>query len=88
MVFCSGCAMTLALTGAARSEIMEHVDWARRHTASYYLQLAKVSNHDGASGRHAASFAENVVAPWQDVNQLKRFVCAFPASKQRKRPAQ
>ena len=78
----------LALTGAGLSEIMEHVGWARRHTASYYLQLGKVLNHDGASGRLAASSAENVGAPWQDVNQLKRIVCVFPASKQRKRPAQ
>ena len=88
MVFCSGCTITLALTQADLSEIMEHVGWARRHTAPYYLQLAKVLNHEGASGRLAASSAENVVASWQDVNQLKRFVCAFAASKQRKRPVQ
>ena len=52
------------------------------------IQLAKVLNHDGASGRLATSSAENVVVPWQDVNQLKRFVCAFPVSEQRKRPAE
>ena len=86
--FRSGCAITLALTGADLSEIMEHVGWARRHTALYYLQLAKVLNHDGASGCLAAFSAEKVVAPWQDVNQLKRFVCAFPASEHTKRPAE
>ena len=86
--FRSGCAITLALTGADLSEIMEHVGWARRHTALYYLQLAKVLNHDGASGRLATASAGNVVTPWQDTNQLKRFVCAFPASDQRKRPAE
>ena len=86
--FRSGCALTLALTGADLSEIMEHVGWARRHTALYYLQLAKVLKHDGPSGRLATPSAENVVAPWQDVNQLKRFVCAFPATEQRKRPAE
>ena len=42
--FRSCCAITLALTGADLSEIMEHVGWARRHTALYYLQLAKVLN--------------------------------------------
>ena len=86
--FRSGCGITLALTGADLSEIMEHVCWARRHTALYYLQLAKVLKHDGPSGRLAVPSAENVVAPWQDVNQLKRFVCAFPATEQRKRPAE
>ena len=59
------------------------------HSSLWYcLQLAKVLNHDGASGRLAASSAESVVAPLQDVNQLKRFVRAFPAIEQRKRPAQ
>ena len=76
------------LTGADLSEIMEHVGWARRHTALYYIQLTKVLNHDGASGRLAGSSAENVVAPWQNVNRLKRFVCAFLASEHRKRPAE
>ena len=86
--FRSCCTITLALTGADLSEIMEHVGRVRRHTALYYLQLAKVLNHESASGRLAASSPENVVAPWQDVNQLKRFVCACPASEQRKRPAE
>ena len=73
--FRSGCAITLALTGADLSETMEHVGWARRHTALYYLQLAKVLKHDGPSGRFATPSAENVVAPWQDVNQLRFCVC-------------
>ena len=46
--FRSGCAITLALTGADLSEIMEHVGLARRHTALYYVQLAKVLNPSGA----------------------------------------
>ena len=33
--FRSGCAITLALTGADLSEIMEHVGWARRHCTIY-----------------------------------------------------
>ena len=40
--FRSGCAITLALTGADLAEIMDHVGWTRRHTALYYMQLAKV----------------------------------------------
>ena len=86
--FRSGCAITLALTGADLSEIMEHVGWARRHTALYYLQLAKVLKHDGPSERLTTPSAENVVAPWHDVNQLKRVVCAFSVTEQRKRPAE
>lgn len=76
--FRSGCAITLALKGADLSEIMDHVGWARRHTALYYLQLAKVLNPDGASARLVSDGLQNVVNPWQDINELKRFVCAFP----------
>ena len=78
--FRSGCAITLALTGADLSEIMDHVGWARRHTALYYLQLAKVLNPSGASGRLAASDLTEAINPWQDVNELKRFICAFPVN--------
>jgi hypothetical protein len=57
---------------------MEHVGWNRRHTALYYMQLAKVLHLEGASATLADPDAINVVNPWQDVNTLKRFVCAFP----------
>ena len=40
--FRAGCAITLALSGADLSEIMDHVGWTRRHTALYYLQLVIV----------------------------------------------
>ena len=53
--FRSGCAITLALTGAELSEIMDHVDWSNRHTALYYMQLAKVLNPCGASAKLASS---------------------------------
>jgi len=53
--FRSGCAITLALTGADLSGIMDHVVWTRRHSALYYLQLAKVLNPSGASGRLVAT---------------------------------
>ena len=83
--FRSGCAITLALTGADLSEIKDHVGWTRRHTALYYLQLAKVLNPSGASGRLAANDLTEVINPWQDVNQLKRFICAFPVNHSGKR---
>ena len=44
---------TLALTGAELSEIIEHVGWSNRHTALYYMQLAKVLNPCGASAKMA-----------------------------------
>ena len=82
--FRSGCAITLALKGAELSEIMEHVGWSRRHTALYYIQLAKVLNPSGASAQLASSSSSDV-ASWRDINELKRFVCAFPCDNPNKR---
>ena len=76
--FRSGCAITLALTGANLSEIMDHVGWNRRHTALYYLQLTKVLNPSGTSAKLASATVDTAQQPWQDVNELKRFVCALP----------
>ena len=83
--FRSGCAITLALTGADLSEIMDHVGWNRRHTALYYLQLGKVLNPSGASGKLASPQLDEATNPWQDINTLKRFVCAFPVENANKR---
>ena len=83
--FRSGFAITLALTCADLSEIMDHVGWARRHTALYYLKLAKVLNPFGASGRLAAGDLMEAINPWLDVNELKRFISAFPISRSNRR---
>jgi len=84
--FRSGCAITLSLTGAELSETIDHVGCeSRRHTALYYLQLAEVFNPSGASAKLASSSGEDRVAPWRDINELKRFVCAYPTSVSRKR---
>ena len=83
--FRSGCAITLALTGADLAEIMDHVGWTRRHTALYYMQLAKVLNPAGASARLASNIGTEPSCSCQDKNQLKRFVCAFPAVSREKR---
>lgn len=84
--FRSGCAITLALTGADLANIMEHVGWSRRHTALYYIQLAKVLNPTGASTRLSSPGANEVVNPSQDINELKCFVCVSPLDSTRKRP--
>ena len=79
--FRSGCAITLALTGADLAKIMDHVGWTcrhtARHTALYYMQLAKVLNPTGASARLPSNVSTEPTSTWQDINQLKRFVCAF-----------
>ena len=83
--FRAGCAITLALSGAELSEIMDHVGWTRRHTALHYLQLAKVLNPAGASTRLSAVDIPALTSEWSDINDLKRFVCALPSDTSEKR---
>ena len=78
--FRAGCAITLALSGAEVSEIMDHVGWTRRHVALHYLQLAKVLNLAGASARLSAVNIPTVTSEWHDINDLKRFFCVLFAS--------
>ena len=78
--FRSGCATTLALTGADLAEII-----TRRQTALCYEQLAKVLNPTGASARLASNIVTEPFRSWQDINQLKWFVCVFPAVNRGKR---
>lgn len=77
--FRSGCAITLALTGADPYlfEIMDHIRWANGHTALYDMQLAKVLNPCRASTKLVSSEVLNIPNAWQDICELKRFVCAF-----------
>ena len=76
---------TLALTGAELSEIIEHVGWSNRHTALYYMQLAKVLNPCGASAKLASSDVFNIPNACQDINELKCFLCPFPTHNPHKR---
>ena len=81
--FRSGCAITLALSGIELSEVMDHVGWTQRHTALYYLQLAQGLNPAGASARLAQVDLSSLTSEWESLNELKRFVSAFPVDAHR-----
>ena len=83
--FRAGCDITLALTGADIVEIIDHVGWTRRHTAHCYRQLAKVLNPSSASARLASDEVSEVINPWQDVKEPKRFACVFRTEQSSKR---
>ena len=72
--FRAGCAITLALSGVELSEVMDHVGWTQRHTALYYLQLAKVLNPAGVSARLAQADLTSVTEHWENANDLRQFV--------------
>ena len=65
---------------------MDHVGWTRQYTALYYMQLAKVLNPTGALARLASNIGSEETSTWQDINQLKRFIYAFPLDSPAKRP--
>ena len=73
--------ITVALSGAELSEVMDHVGWTRRHTALHYLQLAKVLHPSGASAKLVDVDSNNPDAVnWQELNQLQRFFTALPTA--------
>ena len=67
------------------SEIIDYVGWSRRHTALHYLQLTKVLNPAGALATLAVTETDALTG-WQDINELKRFACAFPPNTPEKWP--
>ena len=78
----SGCAITLALSGAPLADVMSHVGWKDGQTALYYMKLAEVLRQ-GASSRLLSS--ENVepsssCTQYTSLDSLKSFVCAFPST--------
>ncbi len=78
--FRSGCTITLALTGADLAEIMDHVGWTRRHTALYYMQLAKVLNPVGASARLASNIGTEPSCSWQDIKPAETVCVCIPCN--------
>ena len=84
--FRAGCAITLALSGTELSEIMDHVGWHQRHTALYYLKLSQVLNPAGASSRLAQVDLFQATQEWENTNNLRQFVSAFPTPQTKKRP--
>lgn len=59
--------MKLALSGADLAEIIDHVGWSRRHTALYYMQLAKMLHPTGASARLTSDVGIKASQHWQDI---------------------
>lgn len=89
--FRSGCALTLAFSGAHLADVMSHVGWKSSTTAAYYMKLADVLRA-GAPADLLASDPINTkeaAQVYKDYNHLKDFVLAFPplGPNPRKRPA-
>ena len=78
--FCSGLAITLALSGSKLADIMSHVGWNHKETALHYMKLAEVLRVSSPSHLLSAdsSSSSALTKNYMELNRLKNFVSAFP----------
>lgn len=74
--FRCGGAITMALTGSALDDIVEHVDWKSHRMARHYLQLHKSFQPDSVAARISQAIPDTY--RYSDLNQLQGFEPAFP----------
>ena len=76
VVFRSGSAITLALSGSQLADVMSHVGWSNKDTALYYMKLAEVLCEGSPSDLLSSSdlAVSNSTNLYADRNRLKDFV--------------
>lgn len=72
----SGCAISLALSGADMNAIMNHVGWKTDTTAQHYVKLQQVMSTDGVSDM-LSRLPENLVDAYSAKNSLQGFTQAL-----------
>ena len=75
--FRCGGAITMALTGNALDDIVEHVGWKSHRMTRHYLQLHKSLQPDSVAARMSQATPETS-ARYHELNQLHGFEPAFP----------
>ena len=78
--FCSGSAITLAVSSSQLADIMFHVGWKNKETALYYMKPLEVLHIDSPSHLLSAdcSVTSALTENYMESNHLKNFVSAFP----------
>ena len=75
--FRCGGGITMALTGCALDDIVEHVGWKSHRMAKYYLQLHKSLQTDSVAARMSLA-TPDTSSRYDELNQLHGFEPAFP----------
>ena len=77
----SGCAITLALSGAQLADVMSHVGWKKGQTALYCMKLAEVLRQGASSHLVSSAFEEasSLLSQYASLDSLKNFICSFPS---------
>ena len=72
----SGCAISLAISGAKLDTIMDHVGWKSSSTARYYIKLNQVLGLGGAADT-MSSLEVDLTKVYKQYNDLQGFTFAF-----------
>ena len=73
---CSGCAISLAMSGVDLQTVMDHVGWKTSNTARHYLRMEQVLKSAGA-GDSLAELPLDLVELYRKQNELTGFTQAF-----------
>ncbi|KAI8510818.1 hypothetical protein Bbelb_117340 [Branchiostoma belcheri] len=66
----AGCAISLHMAGASEGEVMGHIGWFTKQTASHYMKIAKVTQPGGPATRLAAEEVQEAVKSYEENNEL------------------
>ena len=80
--FRPGCALTLTFAGSRLADVISHIARSSPATARYNLQLSRLIQVGAPAdllSQDAAS-ANPAIFTYKDINHLKNFISAFPAS--------
>lgn len=72
----SGCAISLALSGADMNTIMGHVGWKTEATANHYVKLQRVLSTKGAA-EMLSQLPDNLPDSYNELNSMHGFVQAL-----------
>ena len=72
----SGCAISLAISGAKLDTIMDHVGWKSSSTARHYIKLNQVLGLGGAADT-MSSLEVDLTKVYKQYNDLQGFTFAF-----------
>ncbi|XP_078667576.1 uncharacterized protein LOC144909439 [Branchiostoma floridae x Branchiostoma belcheri] len=73
----AGCAISLHMAGASEEEVMSHVGWVTKRTASHYMKIAKVMKPGGPASKLATEHVSKAVQEYMEQDNLVGLQPAF-----------
>ncbi|KAI8487250.1 hypothetical protein Bbelb_350480 [Branchiostoma belcheri] len=73
----AGCAISLHMAGASEEDVMSHVGWVTKRTASHYMKIAKVMKPGGPASKLATEHVSKAVQESMEQDNLVGLQPAF-----------